>query len=87
LAITTSDGFERANPAHRPPTNSASSCQGCTDQYRVAAPDGEASTKTTGKSPPAGWRPSATAFVGRQKERLAAFLLVRATMSPVAPHL
>src|SRR6266849_3340971 len=48
---------------------SASSCHGSTDQRPDAAPDGEASTNTVGKSPSAGCRPSAIAFVGRPKKR------------------
>ena len=44
---------------------SASSCHGSTDQWPDAAPDGEASTKTIGKSCCGGCRPSVTAFVGR----------------------
>jgi hypothetical protein len=39
---------------------------------RMARP----STNTVGKSPSAGCRPSAIAFVGRPEKRLAAFLLV-----------
>ena len=46
------------------PIESASSCQGCTDQWPDAAPEGEASTNTVGKSSSGGCRPSATALVG-----------------------
>lgn len=56
---------QRLNP-YGSLTHSASSRHGCTDQVRVAAPDGEASTNTTGKSPSACCRPGATAFVGLQ---------------------
>jgi hypothetical protein len=44
---------------------SASSCHGCTDQWPDAAPDGDASTKTIGKSCCGGCRPSVITFVGR----------------------
>jgi hypothetical protein len=43
---------------------SASSCHGWTDHAPAAAPDGEASTKISGKPSDGGCRPSATTLVG-----------------------
>ena len=65
VTIATCDGFRKGAQPIYELIESASSCHGCTDQWPDAAPDGEASTKTIGKSCCGGCRPSAIAFVGR----------------------